>query len=523
MKINILKTIRIILALLVFVPLALFFSDFTGRMPVGFSALAKIQLVPAILSGALVTIIVLLLLTMIFGRVYCSVICPLGILQDLVSRFSRIGKKKKKRLRFDYAKPLSILRYTILAVCVVFFVFGIITPLAWLDPYTNFGRIAVNIFRPAAVFGNNALNWIALKFDNYSFYNVTLFTITAVSFGIAFFALLVVGVMAVLRGRLFCNSICPVGSLLGLISRFSLFKIGLNEAKCTSCSLCEKACKAQCIDSKNKRVDNSRCVTCFNCLKRCKSDGVGYRFAYGKRTTEALQTAPEAVLVSRFGITRRSFIATSGAMAATLPMIPAIAKAASKEIDGSKLTPITPPGSISLKHFKEKCTGCHLCITHCPNQCLKPAGFNFGIEYAFKPHLSYYEKAYCNYNCTICSEVCPNGAIIKQTSEAKTVIQIGIAHFTKERCIVYRDKTSCGACAEHCPVKAVEMVPYEGSLTIPFMTDELCIGCGGCESICPAEPLKAINVWANNVHQTAQKPKEEEIKEIDPDELDFGF
>jgi len=514
MKINVFKLIRILLSLLVFVPITMFFCDFTGKIPVSFSFLAKIQLVPAILSGAILTIVVLIVLTALFGRVYCSIICPLGILQDIISRIFRRGKKNKKRRWYNYSKPHTVLRYGILAVCVGFLVFGIISPLVWLDPYSNFGRISVNIFRPAAIGCNNILNWIAMKFNDFSFYHITLHTVTSISLGIALFALLVVTATSVLRGRLFCNSICPVGSLLGLVSRFSLFRISLNETKCTSCGLCEKACKSQCISSKEKNVDGSRCVVCFNCLKRCKSDGVKFRFAYGRKAI---------VSTEQSGMTRRSFIATSGAMAASLPLVPAIAKAAKKEVDGSKLTPITPPGSVSLRHFTEKCTACHLCITHCPNQCLKPAGFNFGIEYAFKPQMSYYEKAYCNYTCTICSEVCPNGAIRKITPEEKIVIQVGIAHFTKERCIVYRENTSCGACAEHCPVKAVEMRPYTGSLTIPFMTEELCIGCGGCESICPAEPLKAINIWANEIHQTAQKPKEEEIKEINTDELDFGF
>ncbi|MDR1762692.1 MAG: 4Fe-4S binding protein [Dysgonamonadaceae bacterium] len=522
MKINILKTVRIILALLVFVPLLLFFCDFTGTLPLPFSNLAKVQFVPSVMSGAAAVVIVLLLATLLFGRVYCSVICPLGILQDAVSWFTRRGKKKNRRRKwFDYAKPLNILRYSILAICVGFLVFGIAEPLSWLDPYTNFGKIAVNIFRPVAVGINNLLNWTAVRFGVLNFYHVTLHTVTAISLGVAIFIFLVVGTMALLRGRLFCNTICPVGSLLGLVSRFSAFRISINESKCTSCSLCEKACKSQCINSKEKYVDASRCVACFNCLDRCKSSGVNYRFAWTKTRPEPAIIEP--VKAKEFGMTRRSFLATSGAMAATLPIVPAIAKAAAKEVDGSKRTPITPPGSTGLKHFREKCTGCHLCITHCPNQCLKPAGFEFGIQYAFKPHMSYYEKAYCNYNCTICSEVCPNGAIQKLTPEQKTVTQIGIAHFTKERCIVYRDNTSCGACAEHCPVKAVMMVPYKGSLTIPHMTDELCIGCGGCESICPAEPLKAINVWANEVHKTAQKPQEEEVKEINSEDLDFGF
>jgi ferredoxin len=221
-------------------------------------------------------------------------------------------------------------------------------------------------------------------------------------------------------------------------------------------------------------------------------------------------------------MTRRSFLTTSAVLASTVPFIPAWAKER-KETDFTKLTPITPPGSVSLKHFKEKCTACHLCVTHCPQQILKPAGFNFGFNYAFKPHLVFYEMAFCNYNCKVCSEICPNGAIRFLTDEEKKTTQIGIAQFNKNNCIVFTDNTSCGACSEHCPVQAVKMETYKDGLTLPHVYGELCIGCGGCESICPVRPVKAINILANEVHQIAQKPPQEEMEQIDTEELDFGF
>jgi ferredoxin len=220
-------------------------------------------------------------------------------------------------------------------------------------------------------------------------------------------------------------------------------------------------------------------------------------------------------------MTRRSFLVTSTALAATLPVLPAWGKP-EKEIDPTKLTPITPPGSKDLKHFKQHCTACHLCITHCPQQVLKPAGFNYGIDYAFKPHLVFYEMAFCNYECTICSEICPNGAIQKLTKEEKKVTQVGIAQFDKDRCVVFTDNTSCGACSEHCPTQAVRMEPYIDNLTLPHVHSELCIGCGGCESICPVRPIKAINVLANEVHKTAEKPPEDNT-EVNHKDLNFGF
>ena len=155
-------------------------------------------------------------------------------------------------------------------------------------------------------------------------------------------------------------------------------------------------------------------------------------------------------------------------------------------------------------------------------QVLRPAGFNFGLEYAFKPHLVFSEKAFCNYNCIICTQICPTGAIQPLTLPEKQITQIGVARFRRRLCIVFTDNTSCGACAEHCPVKAVRMEPYRNGLTIPVLYPELCMGCGGCESICPVRPIKAINVMPNAVHGKAKHPHDEEIN-IDAEDLGFGF
>ena len=517
MKINKLRLIRVTLAILVFSLVLLFFCDFSGLLPKQLHGVLHIQFIPAVMAGSIGIVIFLTVLTFLFGRIYCSVICPLGVLQDIIARFTQLTKKKnRKKRRYKYAKPMTILRYSILGICILFLIFGISTPLLFLDPYSNFGRIAVNLFRPLVMEGNNLLNQIALKFHIYNLYYVTIYTVTWLSLAFAATILLTVVVMALLRGRLYCNTICPVGTLLGLFSRFSLYRIQLDESKCNSCGLCEYTCKSQCINSKEKFVDHSRCVACYNCLKRCKSKSVSYQLAFNRLSRKVIEEEKNMSEITgrtnEIGMTRRSFLATSTAIAVTLPVIPA-----------NKNLPVTPPGSISLKHFEYHCTACHLCITHCPQQILKPAGFNYGINYAFKPRMVFYEKGFCNYECTVCSEICPNGAIRRLTKEEKKVTQIGIAQFKRGRCIVITDGTSCGACSEHCPTQAVKMEPYIDGLTLPHVYDELCIGCGGCESICPVSPIKAINVIANEVHQKAEKPPEEEMKEIDQEDLDFGF
>ncbi|MDR0543122.1 MAG: 4Fe-4S binding protein [Dysgonamonadaceae bacterium] len=516
MKFNALKTVRVALATVVFLLSTLFLCDFTHRMPVFWHGLMHIQLVPAVLAGSLGILIALFLVAWLFGRIYCSVICPMGILQDILSFFTRRGKKKNRKKRwYHYTKPYNRVRYGLLAVCILFLILGISAPLLYLDPYSNFGRIAVNLFRPIATGGNNVLNRIALQFNNYDFYQITIHTVTTASFVMASMALLTVGILALLRGRLFCHLICPVGSLLGLISKFAFFRIVIDKSKCNQCGLCSMACKSECINSKESVIDHSRCVVCFNCLDRCNKQALSYKPVFVSQNRLSGQSNDK-------GISRRKFIAASTAIAATVPWVSAWAQG-NKPVDFTKLTPITPPGSKSLKRFKEKCTACHLCITHCPMQILKPAGFNFGLEYAFKPHLVFYENAFCNYNCTICAQVCPNKAIEPLELEEKQVIQIGVAQFEQSRCVVYTDNTSCGACAEHCPVKAVRMEAYKDSLTLPHMHPELCIGCGGCESICPVRPVKAINVLPSAIHGKAERPQEEEIEQINAKDLDFGF
>jgi ferredoxin len=534
MKFSALKGLRVFFALFLFLPILFFFCDFLDLLPEQFHFLMHIQVVPAILAGSIGILVFLAVLTLLFGRIYCSTICPLGVLQDIVSRFSGRGRKKfkkannkgnKKRNKkrwFKYAAPQNYLRYGLLAICIIFFVMEIAIPLLLLDPYSNFGRIATNLFRPLGMEINNIVAAIALKSGNFSFYHVSVETVTAISLIAAIVALLVVGIMSFLRGRLFCNTICPVGSLLGLISRFSLFKVVMDESKCTNCTLCERACKSQCIDSKNVKIDSSRCVSCYNCLSGCKFDAIGYQFIRKNKKQEPVSItneiqSSESVVQDKKRNSRRAFMATGTAVVATIPFIPSWA--ATAEVDESKLRPITPPGSNSLQHFKEKCTACHLCITHCPQQILKPAGFNFGFSYLLKPHMVY-KKAYCNFECDICSKICPNGAILP-VGESKKTIQVGIAKFIQERCVVFTDGTDCGACSEHCPTQAVKMLPYKDDLRLPHVTPDLCVGCGGCEYICPVRPFRAINVVANEIHQVSRKPEEEEMEHIEVN--DFGF
>ena len=540
---NWLKVLRVILAIIVFTPILLIFIDFADVLPDSVARILDWQLMPAVLGIETTIIVLLFLLTLLFGRIYCSVICPAGVLQDIFNRISCIGKKKKNgTMRFRYHKPANWLRYLILGATVVLAIFGFMELCLLLDPYSNFGRISANIFRPTVMWGNNVVAEILSTMGNYSLYHVSI-KISTAALVASITAFIVFAVMVYFRGRLFCNSICPVGALLSIVSRFSIFRMSIDNSACNKCKSCERSCKAEAIDATNMKVDASRCITCFNCTSSCTKNAIKYRLAplalikggnsvastYEMPEQEVLNAEASKLQISepevpetevtkdKFTESRRSFITTSAALAGAVPLH---ALAQSNGTGGNKKLPVTPPGSLSIERFKDLCTGCHLCVVQCPTQILKPAGLQYGFDFMLRPYMSFNNK-YCNYSCIVCSQVCPTDAIRPISEERKKVIQVGIAEFYLDLCIVKTEENDCGACSEHCSTQAVHMVPYKGTLTIPKVEPELCIGCGGCESICPVRPERAIIVISNAVHQTAEKPKEEEVKKVDVD--DFGF
>ncbi|MDR1203425.1 MAG: 4Fe-4S binding protein [Tannerellaceae bacterium] len=525
---NYLKGLRVLLAILFFIPILLFFIDFDSKLPNSLHALLHLQIIPAILGLSFGILAFQLILVLLFGRIYCSTICPVGVFQDIINRLFCIGKKKKKgSMRFKYSKPLNLFRYLLVGVTLAFAIFGFTELLVWLDPYSNFGRIATNLFRPVIVWGNNMIAAILMGMDNYTLHHVTLKTITVSGLIAGGLALLTFVVMTVFRGRFFCNTLCPAGAILSFISKYSFFRISFNKLVCNSCGSCERTCKAEAIDSKNMTVDTSRCVDCFNCTSSCTKGSLQYRFnpVFKKEKTEKNPLSAPSSNLSHEVNSRRVFLATGVTVAATLPVALTLAKKTQTETKVMGETdeewgPVTPPGSIGLERFKDKCTGCHICVVKCPTQVLRPAGLEYGLGYMLRPYVSY-KSSYCNYECTVCSDVCPNHAILPLTVEQKKTTQVGIATFVIDRCIVYTESTDCGACSEHCPTQAVHMIPYEGTLTIPKVEPELCIGCGGCESICPVNPRRAILIKSNAEHKFVELPMEEEVKDIVID--DFGF
>jgi len=407
-----LRKIRIILAAITMVCLTWLFVDFTGTAQETYITwIPKMQLVEAILAVNVVALLIVAVMTLVFGRIYCSIICPLGILQDI---FGWLGKKVKKN-RYTFSKAISWLRYTMLAIMVIAFFAGVGTIVQLLAPYSTFGLIATNLLQPVYQAGNNVLAAIAEYYDSYAFYHSEIWLRSAISLGIAIVMLLVLAILAWRNGRTYCNTICPVGTLLSFLSRFSLMKIRFDEGKCKNCSLCTRNCKSSCIDFKSHSVDYSRCVTCGDCVNSCKHGALTYGFA----TKKDDQPDP----------TRRSFLIGSALLTTA-----ALAQQKEKMMDGGlaeiqdkvspeRQTALTPPGSLSAQNMAKRCTGCQLCISECPNQVLRPSS---DLLHLMQPVMSY-ELGYCRPECTRCSEVCPSGAIQPIQREDKSSTQIGHA------------------------------------------------------------------------------------------------
>lgn len=491
-----LKKIRVGLALVVFVFITLYFLDFTGLLPDWFNFLTRIQFVPALLSLSVITVLVLVISTLIFGRVYCSVICPLGVFQDVTGRVAAFSRKKK--LRYKFRRARTFLRWSIVVVALAGFLLGVPVLLALTDPYSAYGRIVVSVFKPVYVLGNNLLEFIFTHFDNYTFYRADVSIQGWGAFVVAFITLLVVVYLAWRHGRTYCNTFCPVGTVLGFLSKYSLLKIRIDHSACNSCSLCETNCKGFCINSKEQSIDYSRCVACFNCIESCNKGAISFSYGLAKRKKQ-----------TEVDESKRKFLTTAVLSTAALPAV----FAGNAKSDKAKPIPMAPPGAISTQHLLDHCTACHLCVSKCPTHVIKPAFMEYGLAGMMFPVMKF-SDGFCNYDCTVCSEVCPNGAIKPLTVDQKHLTQVGKVVLNLDHCIAYRDETNCGACAEHCPTQAVTMVPYKGALTIPKTDQSICVGCGGCEYICP-ETGKAIYIEGNPVHLEAEMFEEAETKEFD--------
>ena len=370
-------------------------------------------------------VLVNLLAAFVFGRFYCSVVCPFGILQDIIGSIFR--RKSGAHKNHFY------IRYTVAALCAALMLGGVSAVLRYLDPYSNFGNILTG------------------------FLNLKEASI------LTFIPLIVIAALVIWQNRIFCTTICPVGTILGLCSKFGIFKMYISEEICKGCGQCEKECPTGAIVSKEKSLDNERCIRCMRCVAKCPGRGI----LYGKKQEKIT-----------FSASRRNFI-TAGVVAAVAIGVFAKGKeAVSSIIEGLKKRPICPPGAGSPERFAQSCTNCGLCVEHCKGKVLKKPDAEYETV-----HVDF-SSGKCEFDCKNCSDVCPTGALKKMTLEEKQNCRIGLVKLDYEKC------TKCGLCAHSCPKHAFSHKPGE----TPVYNAAKCVGCGACQNICPTSAIEIISI-----------------------------
>lgn len=468
------------------------------------NGIVEVQFVPLILSLTtgvsimLVIIGIMIVMTLLFGRIYCATVCPLGICQDIAFRAGNVVRKKK----LGGIRGKHILWFSICAVSIFSGFAGLTVLLGWIDPYSLFGKVMLFTIRPISSFVyNHAIIYFIPDSSGFA-QKLTVSTFVPVYFAICLTFGIALAALAFLKGRIWCNFICPVGAVLSLISRFALFKMRIGKS-CVSCGLCEGSCRGRCINVDEKTIEDDRCVRCFDCAATCPAGAITYGFRCNSAKDDITSESRKSFI--------RNGLVSGAAIGVGMIFPDSVVRALSTE---NQNYPI-PPGGMNQRRFSKRCTSCGLCAGRCPTGVIRPAVFEKGVTGLMQPVLDF-TKGYCVYECSLCSEICPTGAIKAVSKEEKKKLSIGYAVFDEQKCIVYRNGTSCGACAEVCPTHAVTMVKFRKGLMIPVVEESLCIGCGACVFRCPARPVRALHVNGReeqifiSTQQKKRKPKKTE-------------
>jgi polyferredoxin len=446
------------------------------------------KIIFAVVPGA----VIITVITILFGRIFCGFICPLGSAIDFTDKYL-IGKARHESRRPHIY--IQRLKYVLLIALVVLSFLGILLP-QFMDPISIATRIVTVIVDPALhLMGFTAGNmWIGIK--NVFTEEKIASQILAIAIPGTFATLLIF--TAVFIGgfwdkRFWCQYVCPTGALLGLLSRFPLLRRNVVDDKCNSCRVCAiRQCPTRSINHDNvKRTNTSECILCGVCEK-------------SKRNCTQISIAvPKTTEISGPSLARRHFV--TGIIAGVIT--PTVIRGTGIEPLAS-VQPIRPPGSIPENEFLTRCIACGECMKACPNHALRPCGFSDGLMKLNTPRLSPI-VGYCEPSCTACTLVCPTVAIRPVPVEDKPFIKIGTAIVNKEHCLAWRGEIKCLVCKNHCPYQAIgemELVNGEESSSGPSVDKDLCTGCGVCEKYCANTSNPAIRVYAHGERRISKGP-----------------
>jgi polyferredoxin len=444
------------------------------------------------LTGSVLSIIVITL-SLMLGRAWCGWLCPLGTILDI---FSSPGKTGNKFLPF--LEKLRGFKNYLLIIILSMALLGNLS-LLFLDPLTIVVRTITTTFLPildrvitAIEVGlypipifTGTINWIDSIIRPGILPNEPVYYRSIALYVIFFTSLILLNLLA---SRFWCRYLCPLGSFLGLLSKFSLFRREVND--CKACSICAQRCPTGTIDpTRSYQSDPAECTLCLECFKSCDRSSIRLRLPY--------KIAP----FFRYDPNRRKVL---------LSIATAIISVAILKVDWrqkrSHARNIRPPGASDNNLFG-KCVRCGECVRACPTNAIQAAVFESGIEGVWTPILVT-RLGYCDYSCNTCGQVCPVQAIPPLQLEEKRLRIIGKAYIDENRCIAWSDHKDCIVCEEMCPVsdKAIKLTPTQfkqedGSILevkLPLVHRERCIGCGICEYKCPVSDEAAIQVFTTS-------------------------
>ncbi len=461
--------------------------------------------------------LVVLALTLVFGRVFCGWICPFGTLHHFFgwifpSRYLKGNKRvESNKTHWWQAGKYYIMWGFLGAALVGSSIGGLLDPICVAVRTIGLGvipalqyigirgsdAIADTNVRALQSSADSAQDFLSRSVwtSHQHYYHQTWFIV---------FFLVAILFMNRFIPRFWCRALCPLGALLGTVSRFALFGMEKDHAKCTDCNLCLVNCQGADSPQGGVKHRQDECHMCLNCESSCPEDVIKFRFLPNRRSA-----------VKKPDLTRRTVIASSAAGALAIPAM-RIANWPDKDYSAKM---IRPPGAVEEREFLDRCIRCAECMKVCPNNALHPAFFEAGLEGVWTPILIP-RIGYCEFSCVLCGQVCPTGAIQKITEKEKMgvgqkPVTIGTAMYDRGRCLPWAMATPCIVCEEFCPTSPKAIWPEEVEvpkrdskpgpngeppkmLTIklqrPHVDPSLCVGCGACEKVCPIVDQPAVYV-----------------------------